>query len=80
MRALATPAAGHTLLIAQVTPAEVVSGVARRRREGRRRTPPHSLWARPSWPCARAAPADLRCGMNFLHDTARRPFYTIVTG
>lgn len=34
MRALATPTAGHTLLIAQVTPAEIVSGVARRRREG----------------------------------------------
>lgn len=28
------PDAGHTLLIAQVTPAEIVSGVARRRREG----------------------------------------------
>jgi len=34
VRALATPAAGHRLMIAQVTPAEVVSGVARRRREG----------------------------------------------
>ena len=34
MCALALPAAGHTLLIAQVTPAEIVSGVARRRREG----------------------------------------------
>lgn len=34
VRALITPTAGHTLLIAQVTPAEIVSGVARRRREG----------------------------------------------
>lgn len=34
VRALALPAAGHTLLIAQVTPAEIVSGVARRWREG----------------------------------------------
>lgn len=34
VRALALPTAGHTLLIAQVTPAEIVSGVARRRREG----------------------------------------------
>ena len=34
MRSLATPDSGHTLMIAQVTPAELVSGVARRRREG----------------------------------------------
>jgi len=34
VRALSTPTAGHTLMIAQVTPAEIVSGVARRRREG----------------------------------------------
>jgi len=34
VRALAIPTAGHTLLIAQVTSAEIVSGVARRRREG----------------------------------------------
>lgn len=33
MRALAAPIAGHTLLTAQMTPAEIVSGVARRRRE-----------------------------------------------
>jgi hypothetical protein len=34
VRALATPAAAHTLMIAQVTPAEIVSGVARHRRDG----------------------------------------------
>lgn len=34
VRALAAPTAGHILMIAQVTPAEIVSGVARRRREG----------------------------------------------
>lgn len=34
MRTLTTPAFGHTLMIAQVTAAETVSGVARRRREG----------------------------------------------
>jgi len=34
VRALTTPTAGHTLIIAQMTPAELVSGVARRRREG----------------------------------------------
>jgi len=34
VRALTTPTAGHTLIIAHVTPAEIVSGVARRRREG----------------------------------------------
>jgi len=34
VRALATPTVGHILMIAQVTPAEIVSGVARRRREG----------------------------------------------
>lgn len=34
VRGLTTPTASHTLIIAQVTPAEIVSGVARRRREG----------------------------------------------